>query len=287
MFPLTVGIIVKPKHEKAKEALKQLIDFLEKEKISYIFDSGSSDLIKKDAPTVEKILLPKKCDLIVVLGGDGTLLSIARFIPPLTIPIIGVNLGRVGFLTEISVDEMVDVLKLYLNGNCPTQKRMMLNATIIRENSEIASYHCLNDAVITKSALARIIQMKVYAVSGLVADVFADGIIVSTPTGSTAYNLAANGPIVMPQIEAIILNPLCPQRLSLRPIVLPSEEIIEITILGNVSEVYLTADGQIGNPLLPFDKIIVKKSPYFINLIGHPQKSYFSLLSEKLGWAKN
>lgn len=281
-----IGIIVKPKHQKAEESLLKLTSFLEEKKINYLLDPSASQIIKKKERTVERLLLPKKCDLIMVLGGDGTLLSAARFIPPLNVPIMGINLGRVGFLTEISVEEMVEILESFLKDECPIQKRMMLNATLLRDRKEIVSYNCLNDAVITKSTLARIIQLRVSALSGLVADVFADGLIVSTPTGSTAYNLAANGPIVMPQVEAIILNPLCPQTLSLRPIILPSEEVVEITVLGSVSEVFLTADGQIGNPLLPYDKIIVKKSEHFINLVQHPRQDYFSLLREKLGWSK-
>lgn len=281
-----IGIVVKPKQDNAKKSLNLLIDYLHSKGIAFSLDPVGAELIKESHNVLERSKLPKISNLIIVLGGDGTLLSIARDIPPLKIPIMGINLGRVGFLTEIPVSEMIETLELYLSGKNFLQKRMMLRATLVRKGKEISSYHCLNDAVITKSALARIVQLKVSALSGLFADVFADGIIVSTPTGSTAYNLAAGGPIIMPQMKALILTPLCPQTLSLRPTVLSCDEEIEITIMSDSEEIYLTADGQRGIALIPYDKIFIKKSPYYIELVQNPKRDYFSLLREKLGWAK-
>lgn len=283
-----VGIVVKPNQIRAKESLLKIIQFLKAKKISFLIDPIGGELISEKTEIVERNKLPKFSDLIIVLGGDGTLLSIARHIPPLKIPIMGINLGRVGFLTEIPVSEMVEILQIFFSHGRKSiiQKRMMLKATLYREGKKILSYNCLNDAVITKSTLARIVQLNVCAINGLFADVFADGLIVSTPTGSTAYNLAAGGPIIMPQMDALILTPLCPQTLSLRPTVLPSKEKIEITVANLAEEVFLTADGQTGTSLLLGDKIIIEKSPHYIELVQNPNRDYFSLLREKLGWAK-
>lgn len=283
---LKVGIVVKPNQENAIEALSILIDFLNSKNIPFAVDPVGSKLLQKKTIVLDKEKLPEESNLIIVLGGDGTLLSIARRIPPFKTPIMGINLGRVGFLTEIPVSDMIETLKIYLRGEKLIQERMMLKATLFRNGKETASYHCLNDAVIAKSALARIVQLKVSALSGLFADVFADGLIVSTPTGSTAYNLAAGGPIIMPQMKAFALTPLCPQTLSLRPTVVPADEKIEITIMSDSEEIFLTADGQRGIPLIPNDKVVVKKSPYIISIVQNPKRDYFSLLREKLGWAK-
>ncbi|MFB3850710.1 MAG: NAD(+)/NADH kinase [Acidobacteriota bacterium] len=284
--PFKVGIVVKPNQENAKESLALLVDFLNSEKISFVVDPVGAKLLSKKTKGLNRDKLPKESNLIIVLGGDGTLLSIARRIPPLKTPIMGINLGRVGFLTEIPVNDMIETLKIYLSGEKLIQERMMLKATLFRKGKEIASYNCLNDAVIAKSALARIVQLKVSALSGLFADVFADGIIVSTPTGSTAYNLAAGGPIIMPQMEAFVLTPLCPQTLSLRPTVVSGDEKIEITIMSDSEEIFLTADGQRGIPLIPEDKVVIRKSQYSIRIVQNPKRNYFSLLREKLGWAK-
>ncbi len=281
-----VGIAVKPNQDNAKKSLDLLIDYLQSKNISFNLDKVGAELLKANHNVLERSELPKNSDLIIVLGGDGTLLSIARYIPPHKIPIMGINLGRVGFLTEIPVSEMIEALDFFISGKKTIQKRMMLKASLIRKGKEFSSYNCLNDAVITKSTLARIVQLKVSALSGLFADVYADGIIVSTPTGSTAYNLAAGGPIIMPQMEAFTITPLCPQTLSLRPTVLPSNEEIEITIMSNSEEIYLTVDGQRGTPLMPDDRVIVRKSPYYLELVSNPRRDYFSLLREKLGWAK-
>lgn len=282
---MRIGIIVKPKHENALPALKELVSFLKSEKVDFRVDPSSAELLGAKVPVAERETLPKKSDLIIVLGGDGTLLAAARHIPPRKIPILGINLGRVGFLTEIPANEMVPALKLFLAGKASIQERMMLEASVFRKGKRLAKYRCLNDAVITKGALARIVPMKVATNSGLVADVFADGLILSTPTGSTAYNLAAGGPIVMPGLNALIMTPLCPQTLSLRPTVLPAGETVEITIVGNPEEVFLTSDGQMGSPLMPMDKVVVRRSPDSISLVMNPRMDYFSLLRDKLGWA--
>jgi NAD+ kinase len=283
---IKVGIVVKPNQDNAKESLSLLVDFLNSKKISFAVDPVGAEILPQKTKVFDRDELPKESNLIVVLGGDGTLLSIARRIPPLKTPIMGINLGRVGFLTEIPVGDMIETLKIYLSGEKLVQERMMLKASLFRKGKEVSSYHCLNDAVVAKSALARIVQLKVSALSGLFADVFADGLIVSTPTGSTAYNLAAGGPIIMPQMKAFVLTPLCPQTLSLRPTVVSGDEKIEITIMSDSEEIFLTADGQRGIPLIPTDKIMVKKSPYTIRIVQNPKRDYFSLLREKLGWAK-
>lgn len=283
---MKIGIMVKPNQVRALPLLLELISFLEDTNLEFSIDKNGSLLLGKNYRFLDRDEIPKNSDLIIVLGGDGTFLAAARHSHSYDIPIMGVNLGRVGFLTEIPSSEMIENLKLFLEGKAKIGLRMMLKATLFRNNEKISTYHCLNDTVINKSALARIIYLSVSSTRGQIADIFADGIIVSTPTGSTAYNLAAQGPIVTPDMEAIILTPLCPQILSLRPLILPPSETIEIKIKENSEEVFLTADGQKGISLNEGDLIKIEKSENRLKIIENPKMGYFSLLSEKLGWAK-
>jgi NAD+ kinase len=223
---------------------------------------------------------------ILVLGGDGTLLSAARYVREKETPILGVNLGGLGFLTEISLDELTEMLSLCLEGNFTVSKRMMLDAVVKREGDEIFELPVLNDAVITKDALARIIDIETYVDEEYLATFKADGLILSTPTGSTGYSLAAGGPILYPSLAHIVLTPICPHMLTNRPIILPQEVAVRVRLRSREERVILTLDGQVGFPLEYGDEVVVRTSPFKVNLIRSASKGYFEILRTKLLWGE-
>ncbi|HEY7818455.1 MAG TPA: NAD(+)/NADH kinase, partial [Vicinamibacteria bacterium] len=230
--------------------------------------------------------LPKDISLVVVLGGDGTLLSVARAMGAKQIPILGVNLGSLGFLTDVALQHLYDTLESILSGEATVDSRMMLRAELLRKEETLASEVVLNDVVITKGAIARIIEVGVEIDRQFVAMVRADGLIVSTPTGSTAYSLAAGGPILHPNLDAMILTPICPHTLTHRPVVVSNEAKVELTLRGNSEEVYVTFDGQSSKPMQPGDVVRVRQSRHQVKLVSPPGKNYFQVLRHKLRWAE-
>ena len=229
--------------------------------------------------------LPGLVDLLVVLGGDGTLLSMARAIGDLGVPILGVNLGGLGFLTATTLDEMRPALEAVMAGRMATEERMLLAARLVRGGHTIGEYSALNDVGITKSAMSRIVDLSV-SVGGRHATAYrADGLIISTPTGSTAYNLSTGGPILFPTMDAVVLTPIAPHTLSNRPIVIPGAERIEVTLLDD-QDVMLTMDGQVGVPLRARDTVEVEKAAARIRLLRFPKKDFFSVLRTKLKWGE-
>jgi NAD+ kinase len=283
---ITVGVVTKPQPELARPTLEKLLSWLDGAGHPAVLDPASSQIMaaSNNRPVAERSEMPERCDLIVVLGGDGTLLSVARHVHRRDVPILGVNLGHLGFLTEVTVDQMTTALKAFDDGKAVIQRRMMLVASLVRNGETVEVFHCLNDAVVTKAALARITHFRVEAGGRWLTDMRADGLIVATPTGSTAYNLAAGGPIIVPGLNALILSPLCPHTLTMRPIILDANEPVSITLLADSEKVYLTADGQMGQPLQVGDRVIVERSSQSVALVGLPDRDYFSLLREKLGW---
>jgi len=236
-------------------------------------------------PTI--LPLPPEADFIVVMGGDGTILSVARHYGCRGIPILGVNMGGLGFLTEISLDELYPCLEEhFLAGRFEVDERMILTVSLMREGRTIWQENVLNDAVINKGALARIAEMTTWIDGENLTTYRADGLIVSTPTGSTAYTLSAGGPIAYPTLRHIILLPICPHTLSNRPIILPETVTVAVT-LGEkipVQDVYLTLDGQVGRSLQQGDLIEVRTGPYNVRLVKSPRRSHFEILRTKLGW---
>ncbi|MCX8110086.1 MAG: NAD(+)/NADH kinase [Syntrophorhabdaceae bacterium] len=225
-------------------------------------------------------------DLIIVLGGDGTMLAVARYLKGRDVPILGVNLGGLGFLTEISVEEMPIMLEKIVSGQYKISTRMMLDVSVIRDGKEVFEFSVLNDAVITKDALARIIDIEVYVNSVYLTTYKADGLIFSTPTGSTGYSLSAGGPILYPSLKNIIVTPICPHMLTNRPLILP-EDVSMMAVFKSMDErVVLTIDGQIGFPLEYRDEVVVKKSPHTVRLIKSAFRGYFEILREKLKWGE-
>ncbi len=225
-------------------------------------------------------------DLIMVLGGDGTLLSVARQVKGKDVPIMGVNLGGLGFLTEVSLEELPGMLPRVIAGEYLTSIRSMLEVAVRREGEEIFELSLLNDVVITKDALARIIDIETQVDGEYLTTFRGDGLIVSSPTGSTGYSLAAGGPILHPSLGHMVVTPICPHTLTNRPIILPAEVSVNARLISADEKVILTLDGQVGLPLEHMDEVKVKKSPFTVSLIRSERKGYFEVLRNKLKWGE-
>jgi NAD+ kinase len=225
-------------------------------------------------------------DLIVSLGGDGTLLAIARATGARRVPILGVNLGTLGFLTEVNAEEMAPALEAVLAGRAEIVSRMRLEVLASRDGAEIGRFLALNDAVVTKTALSRMIDLETFAAGQRVATYHGDGLIVSTPTGSTAYSLSAGGPLLLPGLEAIVLTPICPHSLTQRPLVLPAGLEVEVVVQDRGGEVTMTIDGQEGLELQDGDRIRVRRSPHAVDIVASPLRTRFQILQAKLRWGE-
>jgi NAD+ kinase len=233
----------------------------------------------------EPSFVPREVEFVIVLGGDGTLLGAARRVARYGVPILGVNLGGLGFLTEIPLRKLYSAVELMLEGRLEVETRLMLEAVVLREGTETCRFLVLNDVVINKGALARIIDLDVFINDQFLTTFKADGLIVSTPTGSTAYNLSAGGPILYPTMSSFILTPICPFTLTNRPIILPESHVVSITLSRRGEErVSLTFDGQVGFDLVQGDKVLIQKAKEKLKLIKSPDQSYFEILREKLMW---
>jgi NAD+ kinase len=281
-----VGLVAKPDAAEAQRVVRQVVDWLGARGITVVLEKETAALVPStSAATASKSELPGQVDALIVLGGDGTLLSMARAVGDLGVPILGVNLGGLGFLTATTLEEMLPALEALLAGGMAVEERMMLAARVVRGGQPTGDYIALNDVVITKSAMSRIIDLAV-SVDGRHATAYrADGLIISTPTGSTAYNLSAGGPILFPTMDAVVLTPIAPHTLSNRPIVLPGAQRIDVTLRVD-QEVMLTMDGQVGVPLRERDVVEVQKARARIRLMRFDQKDFFSVLRTKLKWGE-
>ncbi len=281
-----VGLVAKPDANEAQRVVLTLVDWLMARGLTVVLEKETAALAPtKAVASALKVDLPALVDAVVVLGGDGTLLSMARAVGDLGLPILGVNLGGLGFLTATTLDEMLPALEGWLADRMAVEERMMLGARLVRNAQAIGEYIALNDVVITKSAMSRIIDLAV-SVDGRHATAYrADGLIISTPTGSTGYNLSAGGPILFPTMDAVVLTPIAPHTLGNRPIVLPAAQRIEVRLRGD-QEVMLTMDGQVGVPLREHDVIEVQKARARIRLVRFEQKDFFSVLRTKLKWGE-
>ncbi len=281
-----VGLVAKLDRAGAAEVVAGLSDWLTRQGRVPVVEKETAALVPTMPVTVVgKSDLPAHADLIVVLGGDGTLLSMARLVGDLGVPILGVNLGGLGFLTATTLEEMYPALEAVFAGQMVLEDRVMLVARVVRRGERLAEYVALNDVVITKSAMSRIINLSV-SVEGLFASAYrADGLIISTPTGSTAYSLSAGGPILFPTMDAVVLTPICSHTLTNRPVVLPASQRIEVT-LHTDQDVMLTLDGQVGLALRERDTIEISQAPARTRLVRLPQKHFFSVLRAKLKWGE-
>jgi NAD+ kinase len=280
----SVGIIYKHHHEPAKIEAEKLKDWFKQKGIKVfseeIMTKGSLDGYRE-----ESMVIPKTVDWVVVLGGDGTLLGAARRVGRFGSPILGVNLGGLGFLTGIPFERLYPVIEMMINGRLEVESRVMLETKVLRKGKVVCTFEVLNDVVINKGTLARIIDLDVAINEEFLTTFKADGLIISTPTGSTAYNLSAGGPILYPTMETFILTPICPFTLTNRPIIIPDASVIQIKMKNKSEEaVVLTFDGQVGFDLYYDDKVIIRKSEKKIKLFRPPDHSYFKILRTKLMW---
>ena len=276
----TIGISAKVTSPAALDYAARVIADLRQRGLDVCLDYATADKLDDRGRCVMRSDLGKHSDLLITFGGDGTLLSVARHAPS-NVPILGVNMGTLGFLTEVRVEEFPDTLEHVLAGDFQSEERMTFDVSVGQR-----SYRVLNDATINKSALARIVDMRVTVSGAFVSNFRADGLIVATPTGSTAYNLSAGGPIIHPAMSAIVITPICPHMLTNRPIVLPDNLEVEIRISAEKQEIFLTLDGQEGLPLTSDDAVQIRKSSTSVRLVRMGEKSYFDVLRAKLKWGE-
>lgn len=284
MSTRTVGIIYKHDFGPALAEAGKLEKWLVGRGIR-VFSEEMTATAKTNVCFEETSVIPREVECVIVLGGDGTLLGAARRVARYGVPILGVNLGGLGFLTEIPLKRLYPVVERMLDGRLEVESRLLLETSVVRDGQEACRFNVLNDVVINKGALARIIDLDVHINDQFLTTFRADGLIVSTPTGSTAYNLSAGGPILYPAMSCYILTPICPFALNNRPIILPDSAAINITLSRQSEErVSLTFDGQVGFDLRYGDRVAVYKSREEIRLIKSPDQSYFEILRTKLGW---
>jgi NAD+ kinase len=286
-----VGLVAKRRLDAAAGVLAELAGWLEARQVSTVFEKDTASLVglPPDRPTSPSDDLPAQCDLIVVLGGDGTLIGMASRIvrAGAQTPILGVNFGSLGFLTEITLPELYPSLESVLKGTATIDERMMLQARTLREGAVFTSSTVLNDVVITKGALSRIIDLSVAIGEQPVMRVRADGLIAASATGSTAYNLAAGGPIVHPEVNAILLTPIAPHMLTYRPVVVPADSQITVQpVMNGNDEVFVTFDGQSGHALQAGDVVTICRADATLRLVRAATRNYFDLLRQKLKWGE-
>ncbi len=279
-----IGIICKTGKTELAGILKPLLPWLENKGCEVFIDEETAVLLGGEG--YSRAHITSLVDLVMVFGGDGTMLGVARLIGDRGVPILGVNLGGLGFITEVNRDELFDVIDNMLSGNCSIEERIMLTARVNRNGKSAADFTVLNDVVINKGALARIIELETYIGSNYLTTFKADGLIIATPTGSTAYSLAAGGPILYPTLNSIVLTPICSHTLTNRTIVLPHDVTVLVTLRAANEDVYLTLDGQIGFPLQKDDTVEIMKAASPTRLLIPCRRDYFQVLRTKLKWGE-
>ncbi|MDQ3043435.1 MAG: NAD(+)/NADH kinase [Acidobacteriota bacterium] len=280
-----VGVVVKPNHSEAWETACKLSDWLAQRGIDLIGKPHTETKIC-NFQTAEAEEFKTNVDLIIVLGGDGTMISTARLTGNREVLVLGINYGSLGYLTEFRIEEMFPALEMILEGNYEIDRRVMLDVEHLRGEETLATGRVLNDVVINKAVLARIIEIEVNLDNLFVNSFRADGLIVATPTGSTAYSLSAGGPIIYPSMNAVVLTPICPFTLTNRPIVVPDTAEINLRLKNESDGVVLTLDGQIGYAVQTDDCISIRKSATTFNLVQPPNRNYFDVLRNKLKWGR-
>lgn len=281
-----VGIISKPKKTEIREIVPPLSAWLRERDVEVFFDRETSAIVEGSAKSVSRNELPGQADLLVVLGGDGTLLATARALNRKPVPILAVNLGGLGFLTVITLEELYPTLEQVLAGKAQIERRVQIAGELVRADEVISSFLALNDVVLNKGAIARIMDFDVLVDGRFISAYKSDGLIVCTPTGSTAYSLAAGGPIVAPAVAAFIVTPICAHTLTQRPLVLPDTAHIEIGVKSQREAAYLTVDGQVGLAAHSEDIVRLRKADSYVEIIRPPSKDYFEILRQKLKWGE-
>jgi NAD+ kinase len=286
-----IGIVLKPHQPDALRTICDLAQWLGERSIQLV---GGPEIERERIEhetgcavnEIETEKLASSVDLILVLGGDGTMIATARLVGDQDVPVLGVNYGGLGYLAEFRIEELYTALESILSGNYRLDKRVMLAVELQRHDTSVTRNRVLNDVVINKSALARIIEIEASLNQQFVNSFRADGLIVSTPTGSTAYNLSAGGPVIFPSMNAVVITPICPFTLSNRPIVVPDDAVIELRLKTDQEDVALTLDGQVGFPLKVEDCVVIRKSRTTFNLIQPSNRNYFDVLRDKLRWGR-
>ena len=280
-----VGIMSKPGIPHASAIVPELVRWLEAHGVQSRVDEETAFYLgRKDA--LSRAEVPDGAQLVIVLGGDGTLLSAARAVAGRVIPLFPVNLGGLGFLTAITLEQLYPELERALRNEQRVVPRRMLHGELVRQSETLKAYEALNDVVISKTQIARMIDLETHVDSQYVSTFKADGLIVATPTGSTAYSLSAGGPIVFPAVAALCITPVCPHMLTNRPVLVPDTSVIEIICLAGDREAFLTVDGQVGEPLMHGDRLICRSSPHSVHLIRPPKMFFFDVLRQKLKWGE-
>ncbi|HUI43614.1 MAG TPA: NAD(+)/NADH kinase [Terriglobia bacterium] len=281
-----VGITSKPNKIEVREIVPALMAWLAGRGVEVFIDEETSTSLAGAVAGLPREELASRIELAIVLGGDGTFLATARALEGRPVPILAVNLGGLGFLTVVTQDEIYPALEAVLAGCFRTEPRVQIEAEVVRAGRQAGSYVALNDVVLNKGAIARVIDFDVWADGQFISTYKADGLIVSTPTGSTAYSLAAGGPVVAPTVRAFIITPICAHTLTNRPIVLRDSVTIEIAVKGDEESVYLTVDGQVGIAVRSDDRVRVQKAASVVEIIQPSKKTYFEILRQKLKWGE-
>ena len=282
----TIGVISRPRRANLSVVVPALLKWLAEHGLRVVYDEETACALPAPASGLSRDQVAAQSDLLLVLGGDGTLLAAARVAAPRGIPILPINMGSLGFLTSFTVDELYPALEETLAGRSSVSERVMLQVELLRGGSPVDQQHVLNDAVINKSSLARMIELELLIDGDFVCRYRSDGLVVATPTGSTAYSLSAGGPILHPAVEAFVITPICPHTLSDRPVVVRDFSCIEVKLASNAESAFVTLDGQKGVPIAEHDRIRITRSPQCLKLIQPPKKSYFEILRNKLKWGE-
>ncbi len=282
----TIGIISRPRRSNLSVVVPPLLKWLEEHGVQALYDEETAGSLPGSTKGKTRQQVADASQLLLVLGGDGTLLAAAHLAAPRGIPILPINMGSLGFLTSFTIDELYPALEDTLGGRISVSERVMLNVELERGGRAIESQRVLNEAVVNKGALARMIELELSIDADFVCRYRADGLIVASPTGSTAYSLSAGGPIVHPGVESFIITPICAHMLSDRPVVVRDSSCIELKLSGNTESVFLTLDGQRGIPLQATDKVRISRAKELLKLIQPPRKSYFEILRNKLKWGE-
>jgi NAD+ kinase len=283
-LPARLGIITKPNEPRAGELAARIAEWAADHQINLFVNDRVQDL-PPGTFSASAREIADNCDLLIALGGDGTMISTARLVAGRGTPVLGINLGTLGYLTEFAIDEAIPALEYAVRGEYELEKRTMLDWQILRDGDQVGAGTALNDVVVNKSTLARIIDIDCWVGTHYVTSFRADGLIIATPTGSTAYNLSAGGPIIALGTDAISVCPICPHTLTNRPLVLPFTAEIRLQMNTREQEVMFTADGQTGMPLMSTDKVLIRKSEKTFNTVCAKDRDYFEILRSKLRWS--
>lgn len=278
------GIIANRKRPNADQVIKRALNWLSANDHEYLLADDLREFAPKNGETISRKLLAEHCDMIISMGGDGTLLAAARDVAPRDVPILGINLGSLGFLTQIAADEVETRLAEVVSGRHQIQKRMLLEAVVVGDQSE-SKYFALNDVVVDRGSLARLVQLDLYVNDEFICTYRADGLIICTPTGSTAYNSAVGGPILNPNMEAMVASPMAPQSLAARPLLFAADDVILIRISSPQHTCLMSVDGQVSVNLTNHSAVVIRKAAFSTKLVTFSHNSFYQILRKKLHWA--